>query len=407
MKLAICFCIISSCFFAQSNFTVFNNNGQTFYVILNGVKQNSLPQTNVVVSGLVNSAYSVKLIFSDGKTADIDKNFFIDSPSDITTRIIFKKGKGKLKLISQIPTAGASTGETVINYRPDNNASFSDGSVGIGFVGNSTTTTVVTETTTQQTGNGSVSIQATPTPTPTNNQVTPKPTPSNSSNGNVGINVNVNGQAMGGNVNITNTATPANGSAGIQMNIVDSTSGQNMGVNMSININGQVIDTNAQIISNLVVPANVTISGNAPTNTNTNSSTVITTTTTTTTTTNSSNSSINSSNNVITNTSSPSNSNVNCSKTLENTAVFIEELKDQSFEDDRVEALQLALVNTCLYAADAEKIMPLFTFDANQLTVAKFMSDRLVDKENASSLAKHFSFDSTKMEYRKYISGKN
>ena len=394
MKLAICFCIISSCIFGQSNFTVFNNNGQAFYVILNGVKQNSLPQTNVVVSGLVNSAYSVKLIFSDGKTADIDKNFFIDSPSDITTRIVFKKGKGKLQLISQIPTVGASTGETVINYRPDNNASFSDGAVGIGFVGNSTTTTVVTETTTQQTGNGSVNIQA--TPTPTNNQVTPTPTPTNSSNGNVGINVNVNGQAMGGNVNITNTATPANGSAGIQMNIVDSTSGQNIGVNMSININGQVIDPNAQINTNVVVPANVTISGNAPANTN--SSTVITTTTTTTT---------NSSNNVVTNTSSPSNSNVNCSKTLNNTAVFIEELKDQSFEDDRVEALQLALVNMCLYAADAEKIMPLFTFDANQLTVAKFMSDRLVDKENASSLAKHFSFDSTKMEYRKYISGKN
>jgi len=355
MKLAFCFCILSSCFFAQSNFTVFNNNGQTFYVILNGVKQNSLPQTNVVVSGLVNSAYSVKLIFSDGKTADINKNFFIDSPSDITTRIIFKKGKGKLQLISQIPTVGASTGETVINYRPDNNASFSDGSVGIGFIGNSTTTTVVTETTTQQSGNGSVNIQANPTPT-------------NSSNGNVGI----------------------------QMNIVDSTSGQNMGVNMSININGQVVDPNAQINTNELVPANVTISGNAPANTN--SSTVITTTTTTTT---------NSSNNVVTNTSSPSNSNVNCSKTLKNSAVFIEELKDQSFEDDRVEALQLALVNTCLYAADAEKIMPLFTFDANQLTVAKFMSDRLVDKENASSLAKHFSFDSTKMEYRKYISGKN
>ncbi|MCX6192550.1 MAG: DUF4476 domain-containing protein [Flavobacteriia bacterium] len=388
MKLAICFCIISSCIFGQSNFTVFNNNGQAFYVILNGVKQNSLPQTNVVVSGLVNSAYSVKLIFSDGKTADIDKNFFIDSPSDITTRIVFKKGKGKLQLISQIPTVGASTGETVINYRPDNNASFSDGSVGIGFVGNSTTTTVVTETTTQQSGNGSVNIQAIPTPTP-----------SNSSNGNVGINVNVNGQTTGGNVNITNTATPANGSAGIQMNIVDSTSGQNMGVNMSININGQVIDPNAQINTNVVVPANVTISGNAPANTN--SSTVITTTTTTTT------NSSNSSNNVVTNTSSPTNFNVNCSKTLNNTAVFIEELKGQSFEDDRVEALQLALVNMCLYAADAEKIMPLFTFDANQLTVAKFMSDRLVDKENASSLAKHFSFDSTKMEYRKYISGKN
>ena len=355
MKLAICFCIISSCFFAQSNFTVFNNNGQTFYVILNGVKQNSLPQTNVVVSGLVNSAYSVKLIFSDGKTADINKNFFIDSPSDITTRIIFKKGKGKLQLISQIPTVGASTGETVINYRPDNNASFSDGSVGIGFIGNSTTTTVVTETTTQQSGNGSVNIQANPTPT-------------NSSNGNVGI----------------------------QMNIVDSTSGQNIGVNMSININGQVVDPNAQINTNVLVPANVTISGNAPANTN--SSTVITTTTTTTT---------NSSNNVVTNTSSPSNSNVNCSKTLKNSAVFIEELKDQSFEDDRVEALQLALVNTCLYAADAEKIMDLFTFDANQLSAAKLLFDRLLDKDKGSSLGKHINFDSTRMEFRNYISGKN
>jgi len=93
--------------FSQSNFTVFNNNGQAFYVILNGIKQNSLPQTNVYVSGLKNGAYSTKLIFSDGKTPDIDKNFFIDAPSDITTRIIFKKGKGKLQLLSMEPTQGA------------------------------------------------------------------------------------------------------------------------------------------------------------------------------------------------------------------------------------------------------------------------------------------------------------
>jgi len=334
-------------FFAQSNFTVFNNNGQTFYVILNGVKQNSLPQTNVVVSGLVNSAYSVKLIFSDGKTADINKNFFIDSPSDITTRIVFKKGKGKLQLISQIPTVGASTGETVINYRPDNNASFSDGSVGIGFIGNTTTTTVVTETTTQQSGNGSVNIQANPTPT-------------NSSNGTV--------------------------NGGVNVSITDPVSGEAINMNVGVNISDGTNSNGTAV--------NVNVNGNASPN-----STVIQNSTTTITTTTSTNTTPNPVSQVAVNSG--------CKNTLTNTAVFIEELKGQSFEDDRVEALQLALVNTCLYAADAEKIMPLFTFDANQLTVAKFMSDRLVDKDNASSLVKHFSFDSTKMEYRKYISGKN
>ena len=93
MKLAICFCIISSCFFAQSNFTVFNNGGQKFFLIMNGIKQNSLAQTNVEVSGVKNGGYSVKLIFEDGKTGDIDKNFFIESASDINTKIVFKKGK--------------------------------------------------------------------------------------------------------------------------------------------------------------------------------------------------------------------------------------------------------------------------------------------------------------------------
>jgi hypothetical protein len=82
-------------------------------------------------------------------------------------------------------------------------------------------------------------------------------------------------------------------------------------------------------------------------------------------------------------------------------------LKLQSFEDDRVDALKLALVNTCLYAADAEKIMDLFTFDANQLIAAKLLFDRLLDKDKASTLTKHITFDSTKMEFRNYISGKN
>ena len=340
MKLAICFCIISSCFFAQSNFTVFNNGGQKFFLIMNGIKQNSLAQTNVEVSGVKNGGYSVKLIFEDGKTGDIDKNFFIESASDINTKIVFKKGKGKLQLVSMVPTVSAQSGSDVVIFRPDNNAVYSD-------------TPVITQTITQSTGNG-----------------------------NAGIQINVSGTEG----QTPNNATPngtqgGNGSIGIS--IADPISGENINMNVGVTINDGT-NTNGQ------------------TNINQNSSTTTITTTT----------SSNTSTNV-----KPANTtpkpvtqvavNTGCKNTLTNSTVFIEDLKLQSFEDDRVDALKLALVNTCLYAADAEKIMDLFTFDANQLTAAKLLFDRLLDKDKASTLTKHITFDSTKMEFRNYISGKN
>ncbi len=159
-------------FFAQSNLTVFNNGGQKFYLIMNGIKQNSVAQTNVVVSNIKDGGYSVKLIFEDGKTKDIDKNFFLDSPQDITTRVIFKKGVGKLQLVSMVPTTGTVAAGSV-SYRPDNNAVFSDA---VTTTTTTTTQTVSTETSTvggntsNGNGNGSVGIQfnaATPTPAPT------------------------------------------------------------------------------------------------------------------------------------------------------------------------------------------------------------------------------------------------
>ena len=90
-------------------------------------------------------------------------------------------------------------------------------------------------------------------------------------------------------------------------------------------------------------------------------------------------------------------------KTLSNVETLKTELNGYSFEDDRVGALKISLKNKCLYAADAVQLMDLFTFDANQLEVAKFLSDHLADYDNASSLAAKFAFDSSKMEYMEYV----
>ena len=355
MKLAICFCIISSCFFAQSNFTVFNNGGQKFFLIMNGIKQNSLAQTNVEVSGVKNGGYSVKLIFEDGKTGDIDKNFFIESSSDINTKIVFKKGKGKLQLVSMVPTVSAQSGSDVVIFRPDNNAVYSDTPVITERPSDRPviTQTITTETITQSTGNG-----------------------------NAGIQINVSGtEGQTPNNAAPNGTQGGNGSIGIS--IADPISGENINLNVGVNINDGTT-TNGQ------------------TNINQNSSTTTITTTT------SSNTSTNATPaNTTPNPVAPAATVSGCKNTLTNSTVFIEDLKLQSFEDDRVDALKLALVNTCLYAEDAEKIIDLFTFDANQLSAAKLLFDRLLDKDKASSLTKHITFDSTKMEFRNYISGKN
>jgi len=221
--------------FAQSNFTVFNNGGQQFYVILNGIKQNSVPQTNVSVSGVKNGGYSVKLIFADGKTPDIDKNFMIDSPMDITTRITFKKGKGRLQLVSMEPTHGTITSGAVI-YRQDNNVTYSDAPV-VNTQTPPTNTTITTNQTVPSNVNGNVQVNGTQTQTQTQSNVN---TSNQNTNGNLNMNVGINGNAG---VNGTTSTNGQNGTVNMNTNI--GTNGMNISVNDPIT--GENINMNLNV----------------------------------------------------------------------------------------------------------------------------------------------------------------
>lgn len=332
---------------AQSNLSVFNNNGQPFYVVLNGIRQNSKPETNVQVSQIKNGSYAVKVIFADGKTPDIDKNFMIDAPFDITTRIVFKKGKGKLQLMSMEPTHGVI--QEAVVYRPNDAANYSDAVV-----------------------NMNMNIQETP-----------------------------NSTIQTSNTTNTTTTTTTNGT------IPD----ENVNLNMNLSVGGVNVNLNAN--------ASATGLGTGTTVTETTSSTTsISSTTTTSSNSVSTNTGMNAtpnnmSNQVNTNLQMNGNSQlqpvdhssrVNCTKTMNRLEAFKTELQDQSFEEDRLEALKLAMKTTCLTTAQAEQLLDLFTFDENRLEVAKYLSDRLTDRDNAGALAKKLTFDSNKMEYRRYIS---
>ncbi len=424
--------VLFSVAFGQSNITVFNNGGQQFYVILNGVKQNFQPMTNVVVSGLKNGTYSMKLIFADQKISDVDKNFFIEQAEDITTRVIFKKGKPKLQWIGAVPTVGASQSQDVIVYRLDNNATFSDAPV---------TQVVTTPTNTgsvNTTGNvntsGNVNMTGNVNTTGTVNTT-------GNVNGNAAV---VNTSTNGGTVSqttTTQTTTTTNGAPTNTTNTIENGLG---GMNISINVNDP-LNGGGQINMNLGGIGTTTTTQNGQT---TQQSSTVTTTTVTSSSSTNGNTSTNSTNtipntaqgnvaiqvnttggtaaqgnttyqntqgttsiqsNTTQNTQTPVQSTPTtgyCKNILGDANVKVEELKDLSFDSDRKEAILMDLKTYCLTASQACQILEVLDFESDRLECAKFLSDRIIDKDNVGALYKLFDFDSSKMELRQYISSK-
>ncbi|MFY7668532.1 MAG: DUF4476 domain-containing protein [Crocinitomicaceae bacterium] len=400
MKSIFLFFSLSACLIAtsQSNLSIFNNSGQRFYVILNGIKQNSMAQTNVSVSGIKDGGYSVKLIFEDGKTSDIDKNFFIDSPSDITTKVVFKKGKGKLQLVSMLPTSGAIQNNSV-TYRPNETFIYSDqqavttNQTNVSPInGNGSNQTVNTTT------NSNAQISNATINTPTNNQqmnVNSSSTVTNSSsnasvgntpqnvqlsvglnanglngaptemlNGNVNVNINVNGN-LNGSINETQTTQTIQTT---QTTITQSQTGTS-----TMNVNSSQNQSNLN--SN---PANVSINNNSQ-------------------------NSINSSSNQNLN-NQLSNMNSNCTKTISDFDGFMKDLKSQTFEDDKIETIKKDLISSCLYHQQAYKIIETLTFEENRYEIAKYLYARTLDKQlSEKGILPLFTFDSTKMDWREYV----
>ena len=91
------------------NLTVFSEDGDKFYLILNGEKQNEEPQTNIRVEELNQPYYSARIIFEDKTLAAITKNnlMIVDADAkfmDVTYKIKKDKNKKvKLNYYSMIP----------------------------------------------------------------------------------------------------------------------------------------------------------------------------------------------------------------------------------------------------------------------------------------------------------------
>jgi hypothetical protein len=99
---------------------IFAEQGERFWVIINGVKQNTDPQTNVLVQGLRAPNYKMKIIFEDNNLPELDQNLFFNDPGEYIYNIKKnKEGKYVIRYNSFVPIAQIMPpppGQTVIVY---------------------------------------------------------------------------------------------------------------------------------------------------------------------------------------------------------------------------------------------------------------------------------------------------
>ncbi len=171
-------------FSQTSNLIVFSEQGEPFYLVLNGVRQNTIPETNVMITGLPGNAYKAKVIFEDSTIPDIDKNIFFQNFGFEHTYNIKQNRKGRyvMRFAGEVLIPQTFTDipqQTVIVH-------------GSPQVATTTTTTTTSSTTTVGNNNPGVSVGVNV----------------NDQTGGVNFNMNVNtGGVNNSNVHISETTT--------------------------------------------------------------------------------------------------------------------------------------------------------------------------------------------------------
>ncbi|GAA4064225.1 hypothetical protein GCM10022389_06290 [Flavobacterium cheonanense] len=162
-KLLLLFLFTSQLIFAQtSSITVFSQEGERFYVIVNGVRQNDAPTTNVKVTDLEKPNYLVKIIFEDQSIASLNQNVNLLDYDEKRTNVTFnlkrdKKGKMKMTINSFDYDVNSSKGTDVVKYHEVENP--------ISIPTKNTTSTPTTTSSTTKNTSTTTNTNTTPTTT--------------------------------------------------------------------------------------------------------------------------------------------------------------------------------------------------------------------------------------------------
>lgn len=346
-----------------SNLIVFSEGGERFYLILNGIRQNDLPQTNVKVEGLNAANYSTKIIFEDKTIPELTKKYLTVQDADgnvteATYAIKEKKGQFKLRWRSAVPLnqAPAYTGETIVYTTVAKPA---------------IETVVVNQTTTTTTsGNNSDGININMNVGATNMGAASTQTSTTTTNSNVT-----------GTTSTTTTTTQTGGtgeSVGVNVNL----GGMNMGVGININ-DGDMTQSSTTTTT--------TVTSSSSTTAPTNGGTVV----------------------VVNETASTQampgyTGVVGCNgwpMTENDFSQSKTSIESKSFSDSKLKLAKQVAGSNCLTAQQVKEITSLFDFESTRLEFAKYAYSRTYDIGNYFKVNDAFEFESSIDELDSYING--
>jgi len=326
----------------SNNLVVFSETGDRFYLVLNGIKYNQSPETNVKVTNLNATNYKAKILFENGHP-DLDHNVYLMwegnavTNKEFTYAITRKEDKYKLKFISQADMSTTNTyAQNSVVYNGDGTA-----------VGQALTTTnnvnTNNNTISANTGGGgynSITTVTTTTSTGTNGQ-----------NGNAGVNVNMDGLNM--NIHVNGTGT---------------------GTNMNTNTN--VTTTTTGYTTSTTSYGTGSTAQNLNTNTNTTTA------------------------NMAVGTGGT------CASAMTDAGFndLVTSIKAKSFEDAKVKVAKQAVSSNCVNTSQVRKLMDLFSFEETKLDITKYCYGYTIDKNNYFKVNDGFTFDSSVDNLNDYIS---
>ena len=363
---------LSSMAQGQGDITIYSNSGDKFYVILNGIRQNNQPQTNVKVTGLTNPWYSCKVIAAD-QSFELEKNVGVKFDTLITYRILEKRGKYKMRFYTQA-SLGTSTAvdpnQTIVTYHATETPTNNENTQVNNTLASSNTTTTVTTTTINNTNQGTKVDQN-----------------GNVINESINMNVNIGENGFSTNVNITE-----NGQRDPNMNTNISTS--------------ETITTNTSSNSNTIngTTSYEEITTTTSSTTNNGQTTYYEETTT-----------VTSSNGGNTATTIDHGDHLHYVDAHNNSCVtsdaevdqLVKQIENEVFPDDQLRVAKLAAQNKCFSTAQIKKVTNAFNHDGEKLGFLKAAYDNCPDNSNYYQLMDLLTFSSDKEELEKFINSRN
>lgn len=109
LLIVVCLTLVKAQAQNSYNIILFTEQGERFWAVLNGVRQNEDPETNVKITGLNANLYKVKVIFEDKNLGEMDKNLYLPEHAAEVTYVIKKNKKGEYapRYMGDVPLAQA------------------------------------------------------------------------------------------------------------------------------------------------------------------------------------------------------------------------------------------------------------------------------------------------------------